>query len=244
MPEILTDLIKQANNKEGIELHKLISLVYSAIKSEDQFLDIDQVEQPIISDGFALLKLNERKGIPIRFFICIDGRYSGILSRYNYSGFERKVLVTYANHRKTFEGLTGEKWYSGRDGSEALIVRPDSELHLSLIPQAPFPVYEGMDPVSFFDCIRAILGYRKSYGYSLARLILFNELMSFRFGISGEVLSRAIDSYLETGIKSGIILSRQGKLMVNGKAFRSPSITARYYYGYMERSRKKSLYDF
>jgi hypothetical protein len=68
--------------------------------------------------------------------------------------------------------------------------------------------------------------------------------MPFRLGINGEDLSKTIDFYLDTGIKSGIITSRQGKLMINGKAFRSPSITAKYYFGYMERARKKSLYDF
>ncbi len=244
MPELKTYSFEQSNNKEGIYLHKLISMVYSAIKSQEQFLDIDQVERPAVSNGFALLKFNERNGNPIRFFLCIDGRYFGYLNRYNYSGFERKILVTYANHRKAFDGLTGEKWYSGRDGSEALVVLPDSEMHLSLIPQAPFPVYEGIDPVSFFECMRAVLGYRKSYGFSVARLILLNELMPFRLGINGEDLSKTIDFYLDTGIKSGIITSRQGKLMINGKAFRSPSITAKYYFGYMERARKKSLYDF
>ncbi len=244
MPELEKRYLSHQNRKDGIHLHKLISLVYSAIKSEDQFLDIDQVEEPIISDGFALLKFNERKGASIRFFICVDGRYIGFLNKYNYSGFERKVVVTYANHRKAFDGIKGEKWYSGRDGNEAVMILADSEVHRSLIPQAPFPIYVGMDPVSFFECIRAILGYRKGYGYSVARFILLSEFMPFRLGISGEDLSRAIDVYLETGIKSGIIISRQGKLTINGKAFRSTSVTAKYYYGYIERARKKSLYDF
>ena len=98
MPELKTYSFEQSNNKEGIYLHKLISLVYSAIKSQDQFLDIDQVEQPAVSNGFALLKFNERNGNPIRFFLCIDGRYFGYLNRYNYSGFVQPYkLVPYGS---------------------------------------------------------------------------------------------------------------------------------------------------
>ena len=243
-PDVQEMHILSNSIKDEIKLHGIISLVYSAIKSDDQFLDIDSAEPPILSGGFALLHFKEPRGNSIRFFICVDESFIWLMKRYNCSGFERSIIVTYADRRKFFDGFETEKWFSGREGNEAIIVKEASEEHRIFIPQLPFPVYNGINPVSFYNCMRAILGYRKEYSVSEVKLLLMRELRPFMLAMEVDELLRLIENYVEQGIKSHLFVGDRGKYKLNGKAFRSDSITAKYYYGYLERSMKKSLYDF
>ncbi|MHB8360534.1 MAG: hypothetical protein ACYDAO_09810 [Thermoplasmataceae archaeon] len=244
MPKGITGKNKLDDLKTAFHLHTLLSLVYSAIKTEPEFYDLDIVDEPVISNGFALLRFAETKGNSVRFFICRDSRFIENLKRYNQSGFERSILVTYGHQRKYFEGINSEKWFSGREGNDAIILSETKNEERRYLSQLPFPVYYGMSTIAFFICMRAVLGFRKSYSVSTSKLLMYREFKPFSIGINSEELIKMIEQHIEYGYKSGIMIKTKGTLRINGMAFRSNSILMKYYFTYLERSKKQSLYDF